>query len=281
MIPRANITEWRNSAPWPLDVQVEQDLVLTRALVEIFRKRVPREELVFRGGTAIHKLFLQPAARYSEDLDLVQVKASPIGAVTDAIREALDSWLGVPKWKAGQGRFTLFYRFETTAQPVQSMRVKIEINTREHFDVFGIEPHNLAVSNPWYSADADVPVYGLDELLGTKLRALYQRKKGRDLFDLYVAGRRKLSTPERVIESFNAYMRHSKTSVSRAEFEANLAGKLKDPLFREDVPPLLAEGTDWDIEEAASFVLKSLISQLPGEPWKGNKPTRRAKVQAK
>ena len=38
MIPEAAITHWRNVAPWPQDAQVEQDLILSRALVEIFRE---------------------------------------------------------------------------------------------------------------------------------------------------------------------------------------------------------------------------------------------------
>ena len=36
MIPRDYITEWRAEAPWVQDSQVEQDLVIARALVENF-----------------------------------------------------------------------------------------------------------------------------------------------------------------------------------------------------------------------------------------------------
>ena len=93
MIPQAFITEWQQFAPWSSEAQVEQDLVLSRAIIEIFSHPLLASALAFRGGTALHKLFVQPAARYSEDIDLVQVKAEPIGATVDAIREAL-SWLG-------------------------------------------------------------------------------------------------------------------------------------------------------------------------------------------
>ena len=34
MIPRDFITEWRSEAPWTPDEQVEQDLVISRAVVE-------------------------------------------------------------------------------------------------------------------------------------------------------------------------------------------------------------------------------------------------------
>lgn len=76
MIPRAFITAWRTEAPWLDDAMVEQDLVISRALVELFQVKDIANRLAFRGGTALHKLHLQPGARYSEDIDLVQVKAS-------------------------------------------------------------------------------------------------------------------------------------------------------------------------------------------------------------
>jgi len=72
MIPKIYITQWKKNAPWNNDYQVEQDLVIERALVEIFSDSELKEQLAFRGGTALHKLFLKPQARYSEDIDLNQ-----------------------------------------------------------------------------------------------------------------------------------------------------------------------------------------------------------------
>ena len=73
MIPRAHVTAWRASAPWPTDAQIEQDLVLSRALVEMFSRLAVAETVAFRGGSALHKLFLKQPGRYSEDIDLVQI----------------------------------------------------------------------------------------------------------------------------------------------------------------------------------------------------------------
>ena len=39
------------------------------------------------------------------------------------------------------------------------------------------------MENSWFSGRCELTTYALEELLGTKLRALYQRAKGRDLFD--------------------------------------------------------------------------------------------------
>jgi len=269
LIPRANITAWRSHAPWPANEQVEQDLVLSRALVAMFSAETVAAQAIFRGGTALHKLFLSSGRRYSEDIDLVQRDAGPIGDLIDSIRDTLDSWLGDPKWKQGQGRFTLVYRFETTFPPVSTMRLKIEINTREHFAVLPVAQHPFVVDNPWFSGTAALPVYHLDELLGTKMRALYQRKKGRDLFDLWVALRSGEATSARVVECFQRYMDHGGLTVSRAEFEVNLAAKLATAAFREDVRPLVAADVNYDPPEAAELVLTELISKLPGEPWKG------------
>ena len=117
MIPRDYITEWRAEAPWVQDFQVEQDLVISRALVEIFSHPLLRDALAFRGGTALYKLHLKPAARYSEDIDLVQTRAEPAGAAMEALRAILDPWLGKPQWKQTEGRVTFVYRFDSEDTP--------------------------------------------------------------------------------------------------------------------------------------------------------------------
>jgi len=271
VIPRAHITAWRKRAPWSDDALVEQDLVLSRALVELYSREIIAEQLAFRGGTALHKLFFKPAARYSEDIDLVQIEAGPIGPAMNAIRGCLDDWLGPPKSKQGKSRVTLLYRFVTETEPAGQRRLKIEINSREHFSVFEIDRKRYSVSNPWFSGEAEIAVYQLDELLGTKLRALYQRKKGRDLFDLAFAFSDYEINADRVVQCFLRYMEHDGNAVSRAQFEANLAAKAQDRAFIEDIEPLLAPGVAWDFEDALRVVSENLVEKLPGEPWKGKR----------
>jgi len=270
MIPRANITAWRNSAPWPSNEQVEQDLVLSRALVAMFQQETVVDEVVFRGGTALHKLFFNTACRYSEDIDLVQRRAGPIGKVVNAIRGALDPWLDGPKWKQGKGRFTLIYRFKTTFEPVSMMRLKIEINTREHFCVFGTTCRPFKIENPWFEGMTKVPVYRFNELLGTKMRALYQRKKGRDLFDLWRALHSDGLDVGQILECFERYMGHDGARVSRAEFEANLSEKLLDEAFLEDIRLLIPGEIDYDPVIAGGEVRDQLVARLPGRAWKGS-----------
>ena len=269
MIPQAHITAWRETAPWADDAQVEQDLVLSRAVVDMFALPELAGALLLRGGTALNKLFIQPPSRYSQDIDLVQAKAGAIGDVLNAIRSRLDPWLGRPKRSSSEASVTLVYRFESEVPPIRPLRLKVEINTREHFAVLDYQRHPLSVTNPWFSGEAKVTTHRLDELMGTKLRALYQRRKGRDLFDLWLCLSRGLLDPDQVVACFAAYMKHEKHRVSRAEFERNLFEKEDDRAFLDDIRPLLAAGIDYDAKDAATLVREKVISRLAGEPWQG------------
>jgi len=267
MIPRDYITEWRANAPWVQDFQVEQDLIICRALVEIFSNELLAASLAFRGGTALYKLYLKPAARYSEDIDLVQVNAEPAGPVMGALHEVLDPWLGKPSYKQTEGRVTFVYRIDSEDAPPIRLRLKVEINSREHFSIFGFTKERFAVQSRWFEGAAEIPTYGLDELLGTKLRALYQRRKGRDLFDIALA-LESGADPARIVAAFSEYMERGGHRVSRAEFEANIDAKMRDRQFTADIGPLLAPGYRWDIGAAERAVSSRLIALLPGEPWR-------------
>lgn len=175
MISNAFIKEWRQKAPWPKNDQVEQDLIISRALVEIFNHPDVAENLAFRGGTALYELYLKPV-RYSEDIDLVQVHPGPIGSLMDALKEVLNPWLGNPKRKQSEGRIKLTYRM--SAESGLPLKLKVEINSREHFTVCGLETQNLDIQSRWFSGGASILTYSLDELLGTKMRALYQTVVG-------------------------------------------------------------------------------------------------------
>ncbi len=269
MIPADFIAEWREQVPWVQDAQVEQDLVISRALVEIFANDHLAGALAFRGGTALFKLYLAPPPRYSEDIDLVQTVAGPIGPTMDRLRHRLDSWLGEPRRSFKEGRVTLLYRFASEDAPPLPLRLKIEINSREHFSVLDLAHKRFGVRSRWFSGTARIPTYALDELLGTKLRALYQRKKGRDLFDLWWASRQVKVDFDRVVCCFVEYLAAEGHGVSRAEFEANLAGKLQDPVFLADLQPLLAPGITWDLDVAAEWTFGEITPRLRGNPWKG------------
>lgn len=242
MIARDYITAWREHAPWVSDHQVEQDLVISRAIVEIFSVPNLGPRLAFRGGTALYKLHLHPAARYSEDIDLVQVSPEPIGDTFDVVRTVLDPWLGQPRRVLKEGRVNLVYRFASADQPPKMLRLKIEINSREHFTELGHVRVPYEMNSEWWSGKAEVTTFELEELLGTKLRALYQRRRGRDLFDLWYALAHAKVSPEQIGRCFDRYMNESGHSVPRSVFEENVARKLAGKQFRTDLTGLLRPG---------------------------------------
>ena len=265
MIPQANIIAWRECAPWADDAQVEQDLVLSRAAVELFADKHLAGKFALCGGTALHKLFLQPAYRYSEDIDLVQTQAGASGSIIDAIRANLDSWLGQPRRERGRANVTLTYRFESELAPVRPLRLKIEINTREHFALLGLKPVAFAVTNPWFSGKCEIATFEINELLATKLRALYQRRKGRDLFDLWLCIDQGLIEPQRLIDCFVEYMRREGHPLTRSQFEQNLTEKESDTAFLSDIGPLLRPGLSYEAATAIDVVRTTLIELLPSE----------------
>jgi predicted nucleotidyltransferase component of viral defense system len=286
MIPPLHLQHWRTKVPWGPDPQVEQDLVLTRAVVQIFSDPLLREVFAFRGGTAMQKLFFDPPTRYSEDIDLVQVNKGAIGDAINALRKHLDPWLGEPQRQRKDSRFTLIYRFESEMTPVQKMRLKVEVNTGEHFTVLPAQRRAIRCESEWFGGAAEALTYELEELLGTKLRALFQRRKGRDLYDLAMALQHfpKLDRPQ-VIHCFQRYMEHGKTPVTRAQFEENLARKLADAAFLADVIPLLSPDAEpFEAKKAGERVGAEFLAALPGDPWKGRgetKPRRQARRAGK
>lgn len=271
MIARPFLIEWQTHAPWSEFYQVEQDLVLSKALVQIFSDPLLKESLAFRGGTALQKVIFEKPSRYSEDIDLVQIKAEPIGATLNALKLLIDPWLGKPKTILKDSRVKLIYRFMSEIEPVIPMRLKIEINTGEHFNVFPLQKKPLNVENTWFQGQAEITLYKIEELLGTKLRALFQRKKGRDLYDMSMALKYiKNLDCEKVVECFQRYIEHQGLSVSRAEFEANIYEKLNDDTFINDIFPLLSvDVPTYDSKAEGLIVGEKFISLLSGDPWKG------------
>ena len=265
MIPMADILEWRATHHWQTLSQVEQDLLLSRSIVELFSREDVAQWLAMRGGTILHKLHCAPARRYSEDLDLVQIDAGPIGPVFDAVKATLSPFLGKPKRKLGPGVATLTYSVPSESGPPPTLRIKVEINTREHFTV---KPHDwmdFAVDSRWFAGSCKVRTYSLNELLGTKMRALFQRRKGRDLYDLWLGLQRPSADPARIVTVFESYMQATAKPVSQAEYLDNLSAKLDHPGFLSDLPPLLAERADaYDPHAAFNEVRDRLVALIGG-----------------
>jgi len=273
MIPAQNIVAWGNVVPWADQRQVEQDLIISRALIEIFSDDVLRNALRFRGGTALNKLHFPAPLRYSEDIDLVRTSAGPIGPILDRLRTLLEPWLGPARFDQSPVAPKFRFRVEAEDGSGVPIRLKIEINTRE-IDVFdAVAALPLAVVNPWFSGEAFIPTFSREEMLATKLRALLQRDKGRDLYDIAHALDvfEDLAT-DRIVEMFGRYLALSGQAISRAEAQQRMFAKLANPRFLLDMRPLLPADqveilTEASTAESFRLVFTTLVDRLPGEPW--------------
>ena len=265
MIRERYVREWHEFTPWKDMLMVEQDLLICRALVRIFSDDFLRENLAFRGGTALHKLFLQPQARYSEDIDLVQIKPGPIKPIMFRLGEVLE-WL--PNRSTQQKRHSnkMLFKMDSEIPPVQQIRLKVEINCMEHFNVMELQEVPFRVESGWFTGEAQLTTYHLEELAGTKLRALYQRKKGRDLFDLYLALSTRELDAEKILECYRKYIEFvAERAPSYKEFVQNMELKMQDEEFLDDVQPLLRPEVEFDPLQAWPLVYEQLVERMPGK----------------
>lgn len=265
MIPQAFITAWQSKVPWPAAYQVEQDIILSRLMIMIASDEVLGSEFVMRGGTCLHKLHLPEPYRYSEDLDYVRRTESGIGPYLDRLREiAADCEL---TWKevdlAGQ-MVHVILDAEPTVPPGR-IRIKIETNIAEtdFFMVTTTIEHE--VDNGWWSGKKGVPTFALDEMMATKTRALHQRRKGRDLFDLWLVLTTQPVTPQTIVDGLRHYMKDDVFDYHA--FTKTLWDKLHDDDFRHDLDALVTAIPDgYDIAAAADLVIGQLGALLDHAP---------------
>jgi predicted nucleotidyltransferase component of viral defense system len=263
VIPKPYIAKWQDYAPWKQFYQVEQDLVISRTLIEIFSDNFLKENLAFRGGTALHKLYLNPAPRYSEDIDLVQIKTGPIKPIMERLKEVITFFEEPRKTQVkGHGAKAL-YRFTTEYEEIR-LRLKLEINCKEHFNVLDWVDFPFEIESEWFSGKAEIRTYNINELLGTKLRALYQRSKGRDLFDLDYSRLNMELNIDEIIQCFKEYTTFATGNrpPSQKVFLMNIEEKENDPDFAGDMEALLRPGIIYNQEAAFKWLKKELIEEM-------------------
>lgn len=277
-ITRQDILAHQTVVPWAAQYQVEQDLLLCRAMVALFEDKFLSAQIAMRGGTLLHKVHLAPPARYSEDIDLVAVGARPADHIRRAIRRVLTEVLGTPKasvWDTlvlairntvkPSRVLRMTYSARSIIEPNRTLEIVVEANVTER------KPHRAVVEMPFSFPFRDKPVqthikgFDIHEMLGTKMRAMFQRKRGRDLFDLYWALTKSPTPvdPAAIIASFEHYLKQEGTKAGRAEFIGILDGHLKDRGFCSDMQPLLRTDITYDPQAAGKYVKTHLLNLLP------------------
>jgi predicted nucleotidyltransferase component of viral defense system len=270
----------QESVPWPELYQVEQDLLLSLSMRAIFQDAFLSEELAMRGGTVLHKVHLAPAARYSEDIDLVAVGIRPEGHIRKALMRVLRPVLGKEKSSAwAMLRLAVrnaakpsrilrcTYKVPSVSAPERELTVEVETNVSERLPKYELQRLPFELTFRGQRLQSTLVSYNINEMLGTKMRALFQRRKGRDLFDLYWALTTQSALPvsvDGIVSAFQHYMREEDTHVPRAEFIAHLRSCLEDQAgFCTDMAPLLRKGCDYDARKAGLYVQNRLLQLLP------------------
>lgn len=213
---------------------------------------------MFRGGTCLHKLHAPEPLRYSEDLDYVRSTGGGISEVTRAVTD-IGKRLGMEVRTRITEHPKMFLRstYETGTAP---MRVKIEVNTFERSPANPLIRIPYQVESSWFTGGADVLTFTIDEVLATKIRALFQRSKGRDLFDLWLAMTQLGVPASSIVKAFTPYRPDGYT---RGRAEQNLREKLERRAFREDIRPLVNAWPDgYDIDAAGEFVIGDLLALI-------------------
>jgi len=252
-----NILEgWRKNAPWPFLGQVEQDLIISRALVELYNNDYLKSRIAFRGGTALHKIILPKPLRYSEDIDLNRLEAGAGGKIIDSVRDSLDQMLGQPKKvKSTDRSIKLIYHYDSVDSSIR--KLKIEINVRETLPEKDLQEIPYSVDSNYFQGSTKILVFNTEEMIGTKIRALYQRSKGRDLFDLFEVSKTNVDWGN-IISSFKKL----NINVSQKDYLFNIEEKMKDNDFLTDLAPLLPAGVTYNINEAYEWFLQEIIPRI-------------------
>jgi predicted nucleotidyltransferase component of viral defense system len=278
VITRQDILAHQTEVPWPLIYQVEQDLLLCQAMVALFNDPFLKSQIAMRGGTVLHKVHLPPASRYSEDIDLVAIGDRPEEHIRAAIKRVLQPVLGTHKrwgWEslklavrnaAKPSRILrVVYERPSVAEPGRTLSVVIEANVTERQPYLPVVAMPFSVPFRGKMLATHVNSFDIHEMLGTKLRALFQRRRGRDLFDLYwafsTAGGALL--PEHVIDAFQHYMTLEGSTVPRNEFLVQLDIRLADRGFCSDMGPLLRNDLSYEPQAAGVHIRNNLLVHLP------------------
>lgn len=250
MIPEPVLTQWRLRAPWGDDRQVAQDLLLSLLAIRVARDPRLSDALAWRGGTALHKLYLETARRYSEDLDYVLVSRAGHTAVADALKRVVGELeMECDRDEVSDTRVTVWARVRVPAVG-DDVRIKFEVNCADADPCMELVRVTHQVRTRVWSQEADVLTYQPAELIGTKFRALAQRRKGRDLWDLWLA-RRELSLDDEILASAaDHYLAHE--GITPTELRRRVAAHRRDPDFGRDIEPLTGEvEADFDVDRVA------------------------------
>lgn len=154
---------------------IEKDFILTYILKNIYDS-VLKDKLVFKGGTALHKLYLHK--RISIDLDFTEIKPVEINNLKAVIEDKeINSKIKEINKTNNSIKIVLSY----ISVLDYKNNIIIDISKREK-PILNLITQKL--ESPYFP-EIDVLTFQLEELIAEKIRAIIQRNKPRDYLDIY------------------------------------------------------------------------------------------------
>ena len=233
----------------------ESDYRLVTILEAIYRDNFLAERLLMKGGTAINKLYLGETSRLSVDLDFNYIgPKEQVLKERKTIREGLRTLLEeqdksyATHWQPAYGQTTIKARFKPLAGQTQSL--KIEISHIERFPILPSVQKQVKTPNGL----ANAVTYTLEELTSTKLRALMERFKGRDIYDLYYISPLK-PNPTITRKMFLSYFYKSRKIYNPNIHYQGLAKRYENKSYVDDVSTFIKPTVKFNLGTAAKEVI--------------------------
>lgn len=261
---------------------IEKDYALSWILWGLFRRTRLRESLVFKGGTCLRKCYIEDY-RFSEDLDFTAVAEvdveSCLAEIAAACAEIAQTTnldfeverLSLRALENAGGETNLQGQiFYSGPRKSSHARIKLDISLNESL-VAGAEPRELLhVYDDAAEVATVVPCYSLSEIFAEKMRALLQRNRARDLYDVWwLLGHRaheldaratleifraKASSKEIPFESLNELVSQEKFASLEDHWDAQIGHQLPSA-------PQLA-----DVQHAIQLLLVDFITSGTAAP---------------
>ena len=156
---------------------IEKDYFQDVLLYNLFRKT---NKLVFKGGTALYKIYKMP--RFSEDLDFTMLE----NFGTEQLKQIVEGITKSMKWEIKSVRETkdsllIKIGFNGIITEYNTLRIDVSIKNKvlEGFEVKNYVPEFIDI-NPF-----SLRVLKLEEMVAEKIHSILTREKARDMYDLF------------------------------------------------------------------------------------------------
>lgn len=262
-LPEADVAAWQAGVGCSSRDAAARDLLLTRLAVAVSSHPDLRDELLLRGGFALHRLALPAPMRCCVALEYARLGTTAIGPLLDALRE-IGSAAGFAV-RTEVRALPRVYLTHSWAPKEGHTRLRIDLETRETEPMRPPVRRQLAVSTEWFTGDTTLLTYDTEELVGLALRELYRRSRSRDLFDVWAALTRLEVDDAIVLSTFRSACDLAHIGrVPRGRFVARLHRHLARPAFLRDVDGLAgAAAREFEPRRAAALVTERLLARLP------------------